>query len=745
MAVESTPYSLGPAAGMDCRWRAAPNTAAVATDLYYDTRGGWRTCGGYRRILLGQLDQQSGQYVNPFASTGKIWSLHRFSQHNGARQWLLFEADNGSTNPTTATLYYLAPWLRTATPYEAVRDRNGDQVTGRTIVTSPWQRTMSCTWGDRIYLLNGIDTPLVFDGRMADRAGFDARPAAPVVREIEAVTATYYQGGSALDGPVPDLGIGPVPASITDAPYKHQRRYVVTFLNSRGEESPPSSASNTVEVTTGQSLITLGANGHWVELPTGGSNVVGRRLYACDNMVDASGNPVIGRGEVFYFLKTIEDNDAKGIEIWDGDAYLGAELDPTQFGLWPAGAKFAVSFKGCMFLAGMNDSEVRFSKAGFPETYPPANLIPLGDASLGPVTGMVAARNAVIVFKAQGVYLIKGDPVSGFYAETLDHAHGCLSPRAVVEIPNVGVAWVSATGIHMLEGTLENEGVLTRVKTLSTPLHEETLTWNTSALINSVAVLNSDDGEAWFAIPTMGSADPDVVYVFHYEVGHWTKREDFPISCAVQTADHRNYVLFGSYDTNHLGIHVYSRGWSQKDDTSDLNQFIITPVYETDALDLNAAFLNPSVTQVDVFCVGYGDLNMTMDYRVGRRGALVRASLGESVLSYDQQYPETGNRMTVFGAAVGDYTVPVPRGTGASEVAIWDTSVWGEWRPIMLRFDVSTNYVSPIHEFAARLSVESAAVDMQIIGLTVWVKGSELTKTKLLSTVLGPSGIRGAG
>lgn len=740
MAVESQPYGLGQAMGLDSRWKGAPNTAAVASDLWYDPRGGWRTCGGYRRILLGQFNQQSGQYVNPFASTGKIWSLHRFSQHNGARQWLLFEADDGTSNPTTATLYYMAPWLRSATPYEAVRDRNGDQVTGRTIVTTPWQRTTSCTWGDRIYLLNGIDTPLVFDGRMADRAGFDVRPSAPTAREIESTTATYYD--STDGGPVPDLGIGPVPAALTDPPYVHQRRYVVTFINSRGEESPPSEASNTVEVKTGISYSTMGANFHWLEIPVGGTNVVARRIYATDNMVDASGNPVIGRGEIFYFLKTVEDNDTRGLEIFQGDAYLGAELDPMQYGLWPAGAKFAVSFKGCMFLAGMNDTEVRHSRAGYPETYPPANLIPLGDAHLGPVTGMVAARNAVIVFKAQGVYLIKGDPVSGFYAETLDHAHGCLSPRAIVEIPNVGVAWIHTSGIYMLEGTLENEGVLTRVKPLSTPLYDESLTWNEAALINAVGVLNSNDSEAWFAIPTLGSQDPDKVYVFHYDIGHWTTREGFPISCAVTTADHRNYVLFGSYDTNHLGIHVYSRGFAQKDDTSDINQFIITPVYETNPLDLSAMFLNPAPTQVDVFCVGYGDLDMTLDYRTARRTGTVRVTdAGSTASAKDQQYPESRNRMAVFGTAAGDYLNP----NSESEVAIWGTSTWGEWRPIMLRFDVSTAAVSPIHEFAIRLSVDTNAVDMQIIGLQVWIRGGELQKTKLLSTLLGPSSLRGAG
>lgn len=734
MAVESTPFSLGKAAGLDSRWQAAPNTAAIARGLFHDPRGGWRSCGGYRRILLGQVNQQ-GAYVDPFTNIGKIWSLHRFSQHNGAKEWIIFEADEGTTDPVTAKLYYLAPWKRNGVPFDTIKDRDGNAIHARTIVTSPWQRTQSCTWGDRIYLLNGIDTPLVFDGRMADRAGFDMRPAAPTAREIAGTTATYYDSTLTNAGaPIPDLGIGPVPEAadpIADTiGYVHQRRYVVTFENTRGQESPPSEASNTVEVKTGVSGYTNGANGHYLDLPVGGSNVIARHIYCTDNMVDAAGNPVVGRGDVFYKLRTITNNSAPAVEIWNGDAYLGAELDPTQFGLWPAGAKFMVSFKGCSFLAGMNDAEVVYSKAGFPEMFPLANRVPLGDAHLGQVTGMVAARNAVIVFKTNGVYLIKGDPSSGFYAETLDHANGCVAPRTVVEIPNIGVAWVGANGISMLEGTLENEGVLTRVKPLGeSPLYNEILTWNHSALINAVAVPNPNDHEVMFVIPTIGSNDPDVTYVFHYDIGHWSTRNGLPMSCAINTHDHRNMVIFGSYDTDHPGLHVYSRGFETNDGDT------IETVYETDSLDLSAAFLNPGVTQVDVFCVGYGDLNLTLDYKTARRGTYVRAEAGESQATINQQYPETRNRMPVYGAAVGDYR----DNNGDSEVAVWGTSSWGEWRPIMVRFDVNTAYVSPIHEFAARLAPADGAVDMQIISLTLWLRGGELTKTKLLSTLIGPS------
>lgn len=727
MPPNSQRYTLGAALGLEQRWKGNPASAQTAQDLAYDPRGGWRTGPGYRRTLLGVYDQMSGTYTNPFTALGVIWSLHRFSQGNGARQWLLFESDD---NGSTATLRALNPSHHNTTPYDTLVDRSGTAVTGRTIVTTPWIGTQSVTWGNRVYLVNGYDTPIVFDGEMADRAGFAGPPGTPSAREISATTATYYDGAS--NSSIPQFGFGYLPASTTDPAQISQRCYAVSFINSRGQESPLSAISDVVQTKTGNSGITLGRNFHALTLPTGPVGTVARRVYASQNIVDTSGQVVAGRSTQLFWLLDIEDNVTTLTEIYQDDDALGtAPYDPTAFGSWPAGARIAVDFKGTMFVASADASEVQYSAAGFPEVFPPANRIPIGDAALGPVTGMYATRNAVVVLKQRGVYLIKGDPVNGFWADTLDHAAGCASQRTLVEIPNVGLSWVGLDGIYLLRGTLENEGYPTEVKTLSLPVYEDVREWTTSALSNAVAVPNPREKCAIFVVPRRGSVDATHMIVFHYEVGQFTTSEDWPVRCALNTSDHRAYVFFGSSDaSSNPGIHVITRGFANKGGVA------LAPVYETADLDFGSIFRSINVVGVFVFCIGFGNNDLTLDYKVARRLTYVRATEGKSAQGSDQQYLDRSeNRMKVYGATVGAYTDP----DGTAEVAVWDTDTWAVWRPIVVRFDTYTGGVSPTHEFAAKLTPAEGSTLMEIVSLDIELVASELNKAKPISSLLGVS------
>ena len=609
-----------------------------------------------------------------------------------------------------------------------LRDRGDNAMTGRTVISTPWQRTQSCTWRDRIYLINGIDMPVVYDGYRCDRAGFDTLPGVPTAQEIAGTTATYY---GPVDGyRIENVGIGPVTPDETTS-YDWVGRFVVTFINDRGEESPPSAPSAMVRMRTGSSTITSGRNFIYLEPPIGGDNVVARRIYRTQNCVDSSGNAVAGRADQFFFQQTIEDNVKGGFEVYVDDDDLESLLDPTAFGLWPAGAKFICSFKGTMFLAGMNESEVAYSAPGSPEVYPPLNRLDVGDAHLGPITGMYATRNAVVVTKSRAIYLVKGDPVNGFHSETLTQDVGSMSPRALVEIPEVGLAMVAQDGIYVLQGTLENEGVATKVIHLSEPLYEATRTWNTSALLNAVAVADYREKAVMFFIPTMSETQPTKAWVFRYAVKEWSTVSDIPCSCAINTNDHRGYVMFGSHDdTDHPGIHVYTRGFDSLDGVD------LAPVYETADIDFNALYRSVSVQTVFVYGIGYGDNDLTLDYATARRVGYVRADAGETALSYDQQYPETQNRMPVYGATAGDYRDTNRR----NEVAVWGTSTWQQWRPVVMRFDISTAKVNPMHELAIRLTPQDASYQMQIIEITMELSGGDMRKVKPLGTLLGASG-----
>jgi hypothetical protein len=278
----------------------------------------------------------------------------------------------------------------------------------------------------------------------------------------------------------------------------------------------------------------------------------------------------------------------------------------------------------------------------------------------------------------------------------------------------------------MLKGTLQNEGVPTELIHLSEPLPDTLLQLNSAALVQAQATLYPNEREAWFALPFLGFSNNSHVLVFHYTTRDWTIRPYFPISGLITTQDHRGYVIFGSWadsaDTSpdgvvHEGLFVYSRGWDDKGGTA------ITPVYETQPMDFGRLFRSVSVNEVALYCVGYGNTSLTIDYRVNRDVDYVRARLDADPLTEQQQYLDGNHRLVVYGNTADEST------------AVWDSSVWGAWRPVVRRFSVNTTEVNPTHEFQAKWTPESGTRHMQVIGASIEVLLGEPRKIKSLADI----------
>jgi hypothetical protein len=301
------------------------------------------------------------------------------------------------------------------------------------------------------------------------------------------------------------------------------------------------------------------------------------------------------------------------------------------------------------------------------------------------------------VTKNRGIYLIKGDPSSGFYAETLTRDSGCVAGDTIVEIPGIGLAMLGEDGVNLLEGALENTGTPTRIVNLSQQIPQLIKKINRSAVVNACAACYHRDKELWIAVPTLDSATPNLVLVFHYEVGAWTIREDFPISCMLTTRDHRGYLFFGSWDSNNPGIHVYSRGWQYKGASTE-----IAPRYESAHMDLGALYRSWQPAYVLVHCIGHGG-NMEFDAYVNRGLTSVRVASGDSVDTRDQQY--TQDEFPVYGTAV------------------WGTGDWARLRPVTLRFDLAAFRQGPVHEL--QLVLEPAGRHVHLIQFDIEAKTGE--------------------
>lgn len=714
--VPTSAVRIVPLRGMDQRWRVDPTSAELIQDMTWDAKDSWRDSYGFRRIIHDysiQLDE-SGRAIgtaNALDTVDLVHSLHWFARHNGAIQYLVWESQagdlqffNGSGAPSVISEY--------------IRDRNALQFNGtdrvRSYLATPNPGTQSITYAGRLYLVNGTDEPLVFDGRKAERAGFGSAPGEPFAsvpnKTASASTSKPINHSSSK------IGLGN--RSERNSGYK----YKVTYVNERGQESPASQPSNMIKFNSesGKSTPVL------VNIPTGPVEVVARRVYRTLNLFDSSGDYIPQSSlhdatqgfENYYFVKEIQDNVTEFFYDITPDAAVGRVLDEVKLGPFPFNASHVAVFKNTMFVAEVYTNVLRFSEALAPEVFPVNNVFEIGDNALGPITGLYPTKNALVVFKSRGIYLVKGDPVKGFFAETLTIDAGCASADSIAEIPGLGVAFIGEAGIYMLNGALENTGTVTSVVNLSTPIPDVMERINLAALHNASAVINTRDHEYMLAVPERGETNPNLLLKFHYDVKEWSISENFPIACMVATADHRHRVFFGTWDItkqnnptlgtrfNDSGIHVISHGWGTKGKEFDNRPNAIEPKYETSHLSFGSVVGPVFPIRAYAYAVGYGHNDMECNIVMNRE----TTDIYDSSQGHDQRYPT--DKFPIYGTVTWDGTV------GS------DSATWVSPRPVVIRFDLSTSHRNLVHELQVKFNPESGTKKIQIIGIDVEVKAA---------------------
>ena len=363
------------------------------------------------------------------------------------------------------------------------------------------------------------------------------------------------------------------------------------------------------------------------------------------------------------------------------------------------GVKFLAVFKNTMFASGTSDNHIRYSAPNFPEVFPADNILPIGDGDGGQIMGLYPTKNALVAFKQRGIYLIKGDPLNGFYAETLTQNTGCSAPGSIQELPGLGVVFLSEDGLHLLKGALENTGTPTETILLSTPIPETIERINRSAMLNVRSAVLHREREYWLAVPFGGNSNSTDLIIFHYDVGHFTTRPSFPVKCMVETRDHRGYLIFGSHDdSSTAGLWVYSAGWGNK------NGVAIQPRWMSTTIDLGSVYKAIRPRYLLVQGVSYGNNDLTVDYRVDRGSRFHRSELGVDAQGQDQQDDQI--LLPVYGTAV------------------WGTDRWKALRPVTMRFDILLREKGLAQELQFQLEPASGS-RMQIIGCEVRVAVGE--------------------
>jgi hypothetical protein len=542
--------------GMDQRFSPALGTAEEINDMRRDPLGSWRTCGGW------------GSITAVGAITEEVYTLAWFAQHQGARRWFVWE-ERSAAGSTTATLKYMTPTTGAANTLQTLRK----------LFDGPWIRTEYMQVGNWLYIINGYDLPQRWDGRLLAQVGFTAPPPAPkVVGPLNGfgqhdLTQAIYNAGGTGDHSAPLTrgvgihGVAGPPILLSETVYG----YCYTRFNDVGMESEPSPLT----FIKGRALITTGTSRDYPRQcnrmtiePAGELNARATRIYRTINVFDVdsaerAGFPVYFHSEHLHAGKiTLVDETP--------DSELGPQLITDGLGSFPNSARLMCVFKNTLFVAGMSESPsvLRYSTAGRIEQMPAQNTLTVGENEGGEITGLFPTRNALVVFKRRGIYLVKGDPGQGFGAPIpLTEAIGSASPKAMVEIPGQGLLFLSDAGPYLLVGALEDTGTPTEVAFLGAGIAR---LWerevNVAHLVTAQGALNYADREIWIQVPQGGDWRPKLGLVYSFETGDWSVRRDWPINCFATATHPRHKLFFGSWDTTLAtkGIFHYSPGYTDK-------------------------------------------------------------------------------------------------------------------------------------------------------------------------------------
>lgn len=693
---------VGPLRGIDERWRARPTSATQILDMTWSPRDAWQEAGGWDTITP-DYTAEGGGTTNAFAATAAISSLHWFA--SDTRQWLLWESSsgelhvfNGSKAPAAASVF--------------ARDEKGTAFNGsgrkRLSFEMRASASTSTAFAGRLYLVNGY-APLVFDGQRAEPPGFSNPPGAPDATVSNKDTSTTEHQILTSWAYFPGIGVGKTAKDCA-------RRYLVTFVNDRGQESPASPRSVVASFTNNKGSGAADLVRRTIvqlNLPLGPTGTVARRLYATQDLMDSNGEPLtVGIYGNFFFHTELPDNVTTVFMDCLPDAALGSGLDEDSLGVFPVGASVICAFKNTMFVSERTQ-RVQFSAPGKPEVFPPDNVFALADVTSGPVTAMRATKNALVVFRNRAIWLIKGDPVNSYYAQVLTTDTGCNSPRAIVEIPGMGLAFLgSDSNVYLLEGALENTGTITRVVRLSTPIPDLIDRINRSALENASAGVYHRDKELWISVPMDGEVMANKVLVYHYEVGAWSLRGNFPIADMVVTGDHRSYLIFGSHTltAGKRGVQVYSRGFSDKGGTA------LQPIYESVDLDLGSVYTAVLPRYVHAYTVGYGGNNLDLNVTVNRS----MTSVYDASTTHDGTASLSHPSRSALDASLAVY-----------DTATWGSGTWPEHRPVPIRFDLNVGQYGPCKELRVKFS--PAGRRIQLLAFDVEVDASGKRSPLVLS------------
>lgn len=384
--------------------------------------------------------------------------------------------------------------------------------------------------GRWLLYFNGLEHPIRWDGRTVVPVGFAGPAPAPRVVGYTEGFQHFDVAGAALDGTGflhdEQRGVGEFGNNV-----RWTYAYGITVVNDRGQESPMSA----IVYAHGASTSASGRCGVRIKVPRMPDNVDAIRLWRSINLVDQQvASPTMQLLDTFQLGAEFDYIDLAP------DSELGIAFVPESVGPVPLGINAAEFWQGRTWVAV--DDRLHFSVAGFDEVFPEGNYLTIG-AGTGRIVALRSIPAGLAVFKEHGVYLVKGNELSGFRVETLSETEGTTAPRAIEYVSGIGLVFLSEHGPRVLRGILEDDQ-----PTAIGQLRGIRRTWRRhiigTAIHNAFVVHRPEVEELWFHLPEFGQVPPTLGLVLHYGdgPGTWSLRPDWPLFSGTT---HDKKVWFG--------------------------------------------------------------------------------------------------------------------------------------------------------------------------------------------------------
>ena len=580
-----------------------PNHLSELSNWKTDTMtGGWSSKLGYEKFFTYRTD-----WV-PFASGSKVDSLFYFNRHQGAQVSYIYEAGG--------ILFHLFEW-DTPSGKSLVSDRTIPKITECS--------SQYLQFGRFLCVVNGFDRPIKYRGWPVVSTtsnvftpaiyplGFHRVPGTPVALDVavdpSAESDTATNAISIWFKAVAALGLG-----IDENNKTSTYRWKVSFINNAGAESPLSTVSNTVSWTANASGYRYACA---IEIPTGESDIVARRIYRTKNYSSDAG----GDGSLFYYVTDVPNNYETMFIDDHPDLALGslapAEADSIVF---PAmDCRFMDIYKDCLFIDGgrTNNTMIYFSNPSLPDQFSALNFITVGNRNGGGITGFFGYFGYMLVFRETSIDVIQGD-YPNFVATPFQQHIGTTAIDTITMVPGLGVLFLANDGVYAIGGNLEYSDT-TNVKKISDMIQDTMSRINVTALPQATAVYSQKHREwqCYFAVD--GSNINNIGIVYHLDKNTWSIREGFPVNSVVKNND--GDIIFGANvgaatADDPAGLFVISKIRALGQKIVDETMIDDDPPVSTMAsawLDMGDPTLKKKVHGVYLFIRTGGDTTIAMD------------------------------------------------------------------------------------------------------------------------------------